>query len=321
MASLHYLHLDKRQLSRRELCLMILSLSATYQANGQTKAETYVFKKDIEFGDLPKGMERRLPLTWLTSDIDKLLLEQPILILDGASLVVSPPSAGSSRSLALQRLELRNGGRIITNGVNLELFAKSIAVTGGGIISFTDSNRGIAGPASPGTGGASGLPAGTVALYGRVDPSDVLAVSLHGQNGQDGGAGLKGPTGAQGPRGSSGADHLFDCARGGGNGGDGSTGGAGSSGGSGGSGGKGGRLILRGDLPSQRQQIDFTADGGKRGVGGAGGPGGNGGAGGPGGGGTVYCRGGSAGRPGIQGPRGEAGPDGSIGESGSVVVD
>jgi len=288
---------------------------------GPLHAETYVFNKNIEISDLPKGLERRIPTGASAEEIGALLRGQASLTLDGAVLNVTPPRAGSSRSLAVQKLELRNGASIVTNGVNLEIYAQTIQSNGGAIVSFTAQGKSVAGIPPPGSSGASGLSAGTVVLFGKLQGSDVLVVSLPGQDGQSGGVGLKGPTGAQGPNGSNGSDHLFDCARGGGNGGNGARGGDGGRGGTGGSGGSGGRLILRGEIAGQRLQVDFSADGGRKGTGGVGGPGGDGGAGGRGGSGTVYCRGGSNGNSGPPGQEGEAGVSGVDGDRGAIVAD
>ena len=218
----------------------------------------------------------------------------------------------------LKRLEFLHGSRIVTNGVNLEIDAQLIVSDGGGILAFEKLPRA---PAPMGQNGGAGLDAGTVVLDAELNHNDLLHVELNGQVGQPGGIGVQGPTGAQGPRGESGADHLFDCAHGAGDGGTGSPGGTGGSGGQGGPGGSGGKLILRGQIASQRSQIEFLAPGGKGGDGGNGGPGGPGGPGGQGGSGTTYCRSGHGGGSGPTGGDGRHGDPGAEGHPGKIFAE
>ena len=183
----------------------------------------------------------------------------------GRRLEITAPKSGRSRSLMVDHLELRNGAQIVTNGVNLEIFANVILSQRGQIVAFTtDSNSPQ--PAPPGQNGATGFSAGSVVIQGEIASGGILDVHLDGRNGQAGGAGLKGPTGASGARGENGADHLFDCAHGGGDGGTGGTGGKGGSGANGGAGGAGGNLVLRGKIATQRELINFTANGGAGGA-------------------------------------------------------
>jgi hypothetical protein len=287
----------------------------------QSKTGPLVFTKNLSFDDLPASIEKTtLPGTSKT-ELRKMLLLQPSITLDNATLTITAPKVGSVRTIALKAIELKNGARIVTNGVNLEIDALLISSNRGQILSFDDSSRAVADPAAAGTNGRGGLNAGTVVLNGKLNANDVLVVSLPGQDGQKGGMGLTGTGGAGGPRGSNAADHLFDCGSGGGDGGAGTAGGKGGTGGKGGSGGNGGRLVLRGELASQRTQIEFTAPGGNGGAGGERGNGGPGGPGGGGGSGSTYCRGGSPGPQGPNGPPGEPGGAGDQGQPGSASAD
>jgi len=276
---------------------------------------------DTAVTKLPSAVRKRIAIGAAPSEVLALLKAQPSLILDGATLSVDAPPIGSSQTLSLNRLELRNGARIVTNGINLEINALQIVPGSGQIVSFDSAAGKLPPTAADQSNGASGSSAGTLVLNAALDRTDVLNVSLHGQDGQSGGKGAPGPTGAPGTRGDNGADHLFDCARGGGNGGAGSQGGPGGKGGSGGNGGDGGRLILRNGIATQRMQVNFVAPGGKEGDGGKAGAGGPGGPGGPGGSGTFYCRGGSAGSNGAQGLLGAPGEKGKPGATGTVTVD
>jgi hypothetical protein len=298
--------------------VVVVALSWFSTTNARAQEKQVVFSKDVTYYDLPSGIDKQ-PLEGASKfQIREMLSQQPMIVIDGATLSITPPRVGSGQVISVKSIEFRHGGRIVTNGVNLEINAELIVSDRGQILAFAVP---VADQAGIGAGGGSGLGAGTVVLNGALKTGDKLIVSLAGQDGQSGGAGVPGPTGAQGPSGDNGADHLFDCAHGGGNGGAGSQGGKGGTGGSGGAGGDGGRLILRGDLAAQRLQIDFSAPGGRGGAGGLPGNGGAGGPGGPGGGGTTYCRGGVVGPSGPSGPAGEPGSSGHNGREGSISAD
>jgi hypothetical protein len=298
-------------------CCACFGYLLAFDARGQGSAPV-TLKGHVTISDLPSGVEQR-PAPGLTrAQIVEELSKKPIVVLDNAVLELTPPSAGSSRSLMLNRLELLHGSRIVTNGINLEIDAQSIVSDGGGIIAFVEQRRE---PAASGNNGAPGLNAGTIVLDTELNHNDLLNIELKGQNGQQGGVGLVGPIGAQGPRGEDGADHLFDCAHGAGNGGNGAKGGVGGTGGVGGPGGSGGKLILRGPITSQRSQIEFTTPGGRGGLGGDGGPGGPGGPPGGGGSGTTYCRGGHPGNPGQLGDKGQPGALGADGVPGAIFAE
>jgi hypothetical protein len=278
----------------------------------------YVYSGHVRFQDLPAELEGLVPQEAKPGDVQELTSGRPDLVLDGAILEISPPDRGSTRSLLLGRLELRNQARIVIRNVNLEIVAESIKSEGGEFISFPAEAK--VPPAPPGQNGESGLAAGALLLDSPLESGSLLHVLLPGAAGQDGGQGLPGPQGAAGPRGDNGADHLFDCAHGGGNGGPGSGGGPGGNGAQGGAGGQGGQLVLRGGIAAQRVQIDFAAPGGKGGAGGLPGPGGPGGLGGQGGSGSTYCRGGNAGPRGPQGFPGMPGLPGPDGSPGRISV-
>jgi hypothetical protein len=300
--------------------LILMMLCLARPGVSQTQAREFVFKKDMTFSDLPEGITKRVIPGSTPSEVDAMLSGQPSIVIDGSTLTITPPPVGSSRSIAVKSIEFRNGGRIVTNGVNLEIAAQVIVSERGAIVSFDDQGR-RRGTAALGDSGKSGFNAGTVVLTGSLNGSNILIVSLFGQDGESGGSGAVGPGGAQGPRGEDGVDRLFDCAHGGGNGGPGSPGGKGGSGGNGGAGGDGGRLILRGGLAAQRAQIEFSALGGKGGNGGSPGPGGPGGPGGQGGSGSAHCGGGRAGQNGQPGPPGEPGRVGPDGKNGLISAD
>lgn len=268
--------------------------------------------KDVaEFNDLPEVIRTRPSQSLDDRKKREFIKAKPDLVLDGAILKINPSKIGPLQSLTVNRLELKNGSKILLNGANLELVTGEIASDSrSGIVSFLEESRP---PAIQGSNGEPGLNAGTLIIEGKINANDTLKISLNGQNGQEGGVGFPGPKGAKGRNGDNGADHLFDCARGGGDGGVGARGGNGGEGGNGGDGGDGGRLILRGDIVSQRMRILFE---GKPGIGGKEGSGGSRGAGGDGGDGgraTFYCGGGRHGAP---GPMGDPGPDGKAGKPG-----
>jgi len=280
-----------------------------------------VFKKDVRFSDLPPGIEKRAVPDATPEQIREMLTAQPSIVIDGATLYVTAQSAGVGRSLAVRNLELRNGGRIVTNGINLEVSALLVSSDKGEILSFNPEIQHVSGAASDGTSGQSGLSGGTVVLSGALKDNEILTVYLPGQDGQAGGRGLVGPDGAPGARGSNAVDSAFSCAHGGGDGGSGAAGGPGGTGGAGGAGGSGGNVILRRALASQRSQMRISAPGGKGGAGGLPGPGGRGGPGGVGGSGSAFCGGGRAGPVGAGGREGAPGAKGPNGKNGSIRVD
>ena len=287
----------------------------------QAQQEQLVFKSDVTIDELPPAVEKRLPPGASVLELKTMLAGQPTIVLDGATLTITSPRSGSSRTIAVKTFELRNGARIVTNGINFELDANSIVSDRGQIVSFADAERHVATKPEAGVSGRSGLSAGTVVINGALNMTDILNILLPGQDGQDGGNGVKGTNGAAGPRGENGVDHLFDCAHGGGNGGAGAQGGTGGTGGDGGAGGNGGRVILRGNIAQQRVQIQFSAPGGKGGDAGSPGPGGTGGPGGQGGSGSLHCSGGAAGPSGKDGFSGAPGHPGSGGQDGSISAD
>ncbi len=281
---------------------------------------SYVFTQDLTDTSLPSGIEKRLAPSASEEQREEFLRTQPSLTLDGMTLRFTPPAQGGSKAFMFNKLELKRGARIVTNGVDVEINALTLISDGGHLLSFEPAQQ-PTNQASVGNNGASGLLAGTLVLQSFIKDNGILHVSLRGQNGQIGGKGMQGPRGAPGPRGENAADHLFDCAHGGGNGGPGGRGGSGGQGGNGGAGGDGGRLVLRGPIINQRMQIDFEAPGGKGGKGGEAGPGGDGGLGGQGGSGSTFCRGGIAGATGSSGEPGSPGKEGQNGHDGIITVE
>jgi hypothetical protein len=296
------------------------TMRASAGAVAEEQAKPVVYSKDVSIDELSSAFDKRLLPTMGKAEARGILAKQPSLILDGAKLYLTPPKVGFGRSLAVKDLVLRNGGQIVTNGVDLEIDSISIMSDKGEVISFTDDKK-SSGVAPVGNNGNPGLNAGTVILNGALAKNNILIVYLRGQDGQKGGSGVPGAGGPQGPRGSNAADHLFDCGSSGGDGGVGGRGGDGGNGGSGGSGGNGGRLILRGDLARQRAQIDFRAPGGMGGPGGDSGTAGPGGPGGEGGSGSSHCGGGHGGPSGPPGQPGGGGAAGVPGKSGALSAE
>jgi hypothetical protein len=301
------------------IILMLSATSATAQT-GSNEPQRIVVKRDASYEDLPQVVRRRPSPALSESDRQEFMSAQPQLILDGAVLDITPPQVGSTQTLSVSRLELRQGARLVTHGVNLEINSTLIASDASSMIIAFPARRGDF-TAPLGTNGRSGLDGGTLILNGEIKRDDTLQVRLDGEPGQAGGPGLQGGGGAAGTRGDDGADHLFDCAHGGGNGGNGGKGGSGGQGARGGAGGSGGRLVLRGAAVEQRLQIVFSAHGGPGGAGGMGGLGGPGGPGGAGGHGSTYCRGGSGGSNGPAGDPGQPGVQGENGREGAILAD
>ena len=278
------------------------------------------FKSDIVFRDLPPSVEKRFPPGLGAAELSKRLLQQPKLVLDGATLDVSESVHGAMRYLAFDEVELLNGARIVVGATSTDLIANTIISEGGAITSFVTSDMKRLGVPSPGQNGGPGLDSGNLTLYGKLREGDVLLVDVRGQGGQDGGPGIEGAPGGAGSRGENGVDHLLDCAHGGGNGGPGKPGEKGGDGGQGGAGGRGGDLVLWGEIAGQRSQINYLSNGGLGGRGGGPGIGGAGGPGGEGGSGSTYCRGGRAGDVGPNGPDGRPGADGANGADGTAAA-
>lgn len=309
----------------RLMCYLLACVSASaaapsYSQSSLTSDPIHVLRTKVTLQELPAAVRERLAPTASVEQLNKKLRQTPEIIVDGGVINVLATRKTPLQTLMTKRLELVNGGEIITHGNNIEIDALEISSKEGQITAFTKAEL-TRSAAAAGENGEQGLNAGTVIIYGALANHDVMRVALAGQPGQPGGAGVAGTRGAPGPRGDNAADHLFDCAHGGGNGGNGGQGAAGGNGGKGGNGGAGGKLVLRGQLAAQRLQIDFAAPGGAGGRGGAPGPGGSGGLGGQGGRGSAYCRGGNPGADGPPGPPGTAGASGANGELGTLSSD
>jgi hypothetical protein len=305
------------------LILLLSSLSPvarpSTQQVSQDDEKRLVYTRDLTIDDLPEGLEKRFTPSTQREELEKSLASQPTLVLDGATLNITPPKEGShlSRSIAVKSIEFLHQGKIVTNGWSVEIYALSIRSDGGEIVSFAP-NKAKLFPADVGSNGRSGLDGGAVILFSKLRDNDTLKVTLAGEAGQQGGGGSPGSPGAPGTKGEDASWGLFGCNHGGGGGGPGSQGGQGGNGGKGGNGGNGGNLILRGGLAQQRLQIIFSAPGGPAGLGGEGGIGGAGGQGGLGGNGGGPCGGGPRGSGGPSGAPGNHGDDGAEGRPGNI---
>ncbi len=282
------------------------------------QGENLVLKSRIAtMGSLPGIMRKSVAKGLSDGALRDALATHGSLTLDGATLVVGQPGEKSSLTLAVSKLTLMNGARIITNGNGLDLQVADLEVTGGGIYSFSPEDLDPH-DAATGTVGMNGLDGGAVRLDVAKPIDGQLVVNLAGQNGQRGGQGPQGAGGAPGARGQNGVDGLFDCRSGGGDGGRGEPGAQGSNGMQGGAGGNGGVLSIQESL-YKASNIRFSAPPGHGGAGGAGGAGGPGGPGGEGGSGSVHCGGGHGGPAGPEGPPGSPGARAGDGQEGKIA--
>ncbi len=299
--------------------LIAFILSALIVSFGMSAAEFSGLP--VKYSMLPKEAVQPIPIEITTDQFKARLKAGGTIVFDGNEIILDPPDPTnkSTAFMAIDRLEHKNGAKIITNGNRLVLFANTIASENGQIVSFKDTNRTAAAGApansaagSSGNPGSPGLSGGLVSLHAIQGVEGRLTISLYGQNG---GAGSEGVAGGQGPAGSRGADAQDGpggwltpgwCARGGQNGGQGGKGYAGGAAGAGGPGGEGGvfELINVGSSPLPAAAYKFEAPGGTGGPHGQPGGGGSGGPGGPGGNGSAWCKGGSGGP---QGPPGDTG--------------
>src|SRR5690242_4949017 len=103
------------------------------------------YNKDLTINDLPSALEKRFQ--GAPSDVYSSLAAQPTLELNGVTLTITGPTAGSSRTLSVNELRLLGGARIVTQGVNLEIDANVIASDRGTIASF--NTTAAAAPALP----------------------------------------------------------------------------------------------------------------------------------------------------------------------------
>ncbi|MCD4751387.1 MAG: hypothetical protein K8R59_18625 [Thermoanaerobaculales bacterium] len=248
------------------------------------------------------------------------LERRPDLTLDGEALVIGSIGEGSVYALWFNKVTLKNGATILTNGNFVEINALVFdAFNDPKVRSFptNDTTPPVAANGQPGRDGASG---GEFRLNVIRKFNGLLKIELVGQNGGRGGMGPQGARGDSGRRGRNGSDGLFDCRRGGENGGQGGDGRKGGTGGKGGTAGTGGRVILLGKAGSafRAGSIVPIVPPGDFGVGGMGGDGGPGGPGGAGGSGSTWCRGGHPGPAGNPGPKGDTGPIGAEGQQGVI---
>lgn len=289
----------------------------------------------VKYEMLPKETVQLIPIEVTTDQFKARLKAGGTIVFDGNEFVLDPPdpTKKSTAFIAVDRLELKNGAKIITNGNRLVVLANTIASDNGQIVSFKDAEGtaragavASSAPGSAGNPGSPGLSGGVVSLHVVQGVEGQLKVVLRGQFG---GAGSAGKDGAQGPGGGKGADAQDGpggwltpgwCKSGGQPGGAGGKGYAGGAGGPGGPGGEGGyfELVNVGASPTPAAAYRFEAPGGKAGPHGQPGEGGPGGPGGGGGNGSTWCGGGPPGPPGPQGDRGtvpaEPSPDGVAGK-------
>jgi hypothetical protein len=243
------------------------------------------------------------------------------------------PNDKVSAIFVVNRLEIADGGRIITNGNSLTVFANQVVArnnasivayqgptakaaaggtqTGAGASGNTPGAQGGAGP--QGLGGSAGDSGGVVTIITNTFEGP-LAIELNGQAGGDGGKGGKGGAGAVGTKGSDGQCSwqfgvCVSCNQGGGGGGNGGPAGPGGPGGTAGKGGDGGNAIVAYvtsvSVSATNPKVSVAAGaGGGRGQGGdPGRPGGPG----QGGSGIGLCGGGPPGNPGSPGSTGPLG--------------
>lgn len=276
----------------------------------------------VTYSMLPNEVVQPLSATITTDQFKARLKAGGTLILDGNELVIGPadPAHKSVVFMALDRLELKNGAQIVTNGNTLVLFVNSIASSNGEIRSFKQDSLTAAvgapgrGAGAAGNPGQPGLSGGIVSLHVVQTLDGILKVRLPGQDGGGGGDGQKGATGSPGSHGADAQDGpggIFTpgwCERGGQDGGPGGRGFAGGAAGVGGPGGDGGtlELINVGAQPLPEASYLFVAQGGRGAAHGTRGEGGGGGDGGSGGSGSKWCGGGHG------GPRGPVGDVGSV---------
>jgi hypothetical protein len=252
------------------------------------------------------------------------------------------PTERVNEIFVVNRLEIGPGGRILTNGNNLTVFANElVAGNNATVVAFDTNNRRAAdGPNGSGQGSTGNVPgaAGGLGAPGGVGkPGESggsisifatsfegpLAVDLTAQDGGNGGTGGQGGPGARGHKGEDGESGPFGCNRGGGQGGTGGSGGNGGQGGEGGHAGDGGSFGLfyvssKTINPPQNPKV--TTDAGRPGGPGKGGDGGSPGAGGEGGNGQGFCHGGPGGVPGAPGATGNPGTPGHAGVAGSISI-
>lgn len=270
---------------------------------------------------LPNEVVKPIPIEITTDQFKARLKEGGTLTLDGNELVLGPADASkkSAAFLALDRLELKNGAKIITNGNVLTIFVNSIQSENGQIRSFTAASaKATGGPAATARGedGHSGDPGssgGVVSIHVIGELDGILNVDLQGQEGGNGSDGMQGVDLPQASRGRDAEDGPGGwltpgwCKHGGADGDPGKKGLQGGSAGAGGRGGDGGhfQLINVGSKPIPAANYTFSAEAGKNGTVGQPGKGGPGQKGGEGGHGSTWC---SGGRAGGNGPDGDPGP-------------
>jgi len=298
---------------------------AAGQPAGQGVPRAVVTQTRVQQIQAPQGVV--LPFTMVavqdrqapSRDLLVTLKANGTLEVDGVVLTMAPPKQATREPIFLlvDRLVLKKGACIVTNGNPLVIFTNWIDSEDGCIRSFLDKDAKGA-PGTTGMPGEPGLNGGLVSIHVIHEIIGILHADLRGQDGGDGGgSNLTGAAGMNGLKGNAPSSGVFGCNQAGGNGTPGASGSIGGTGGDGGTGGSGGVLELFnvGPAPLPSTLFTFQAKAGVGGNPGAGGPGGPGGQGGPGGDGGGFCNGGQPGQAGAQGP---AGPTGHAGASGNT---
>ena len=281
---------------------------------------------------LPEEVTKPIPLGISQNDFKVRLAESGKWTFGGDVLLAPAPDPVLKKTytFVFDKLEIKDGARIITNGNNLVLIVNRLDIGNGSIVAFQDKDKvsaagsNGAGSGEPGQPGARGVSGGTVSIHVIQQVNGFIDVDLTGQIGGPGGNGAKGSKGARGNDGSKGLSTLLDCRQGGGNGDDGRPGNPGGNAAPGGTGGDGGTLHIYtiGKDPLPVASYRFTGNGGAGGTKGLPGEGGDGGDGGQRGGGDGHCRGGD--HDGGPGPRGRAGfmaSDGPSGTKSAAIVE
>jgi hypothetical protein len=278
-------------------------------------------------------------------DIQKAWADVSDVVIDGIfEIKRTDPTQRVAAVFVVNKLTIENGGRIVTNGNALYIFANEfVALNTAAIISFESNNLKAANGApqtgtvgsqgnAPGANGLTGLSGnsgtvgesgGSVTIFANNFSGPVL-INLAGQKGGDGSQGGPGGNGLMGFKGEDPDDGIIDCHHAGGGGGPGGNGGYGGKGGDAGRGGDGGLLgffyvtSTSVDPPNNPQVSLITGIPGSPGPGGAGGSPGEGGLGGNG---KGHCGGGPrgtwGGSGGTQGPGAQA--SGGVNGSSQII--
>ncbi|MFN8092442.1 MAG: hypothetical protein U0599_09525 [Vicinamibacteria bacterium] len=277
------------------------------------------------------------------ADLSKAWADAASIVIEGTlEIRRNNPLERVKEILVSDSVTIAPGGRIVTNGNTLLIFAnRFITQNGATIVAFEPTKRkagngedaagaGAAGNVSGANGGSG--PTGSPGRPGESGGSVLvftssfngpLSIDLSGQSGGDGGRGGPGGAGARGHKGEDAESTPAWCNRGGGKGGPGGNGGPGGQGGSGGAAGSGGDFHLfyvSSTTVNPPVNPAVVVEAGSPGAGGQGGAGGSRGEGGEGGNGQGHCHGGDGGDPGAPGSSLGGGPTGALGSKGNQTI-